>query len=341
DEEGTSGPHVDAGSFRRRHVAQHGVEDQHVGDEELVRNRDELPHREFRDQRREHRVENQRSRECGKEQPRQLTRARRRRHFVSHRSQNEIAAQQEKEQRERRNHRAQLARPYVDDAPQQALCEEPRLFVRVGRHFVACFAFHAASTSASRCAEMPAIFPSESAWSSSAGRVLFQSIVSFAVTASGRKVSPAANALSILRRENATLSGRSGTHTGMLDQPRIFCSVRNSAGTQMNCAPLVVTALMPYSISAIVSGFMGPVALNTPSVRFSATRIVHSAKSRESMICTGSFPVPGASTSPPLSIRYGQYVNRLETSSGPTMRPGRMIVDTGYSLCTSFSENAL
>ena len=34
----------------------------------------------------------------------------------------------------------------------------------------------------------------------------------------------------------------------------------------MNCAPLVVTALMPYSISDIVSGFTGPVALNVPNV---------------------------------------------------------------------------
>ncbi len=80
---------------------------------------------------------------------------------------------------------------------------------------------------------------------------MFQSSVSFAVTASGRNVSPAASAFLIVRRENATLLGRSGTHTGMLwpsgplTHARTFCSLRKAAGTQTNCAPAVVTALMP------------------------------------------------------------------------------------------------
>ena len=90
----------------------------------------------------------------------------------------------------------------------------------------------------------------------------------------------------------------------------------------------------------MLSGVAGPSALNLPSVRFSAMRIVHSARSRESMYCTGSVALPGARTSPPLSMRYGQYVKRSVRSSGPTMSVGRMIVwIPGYCRATSCSEN--
>ena len=51
------------------------------------------------------------------------------------------------------------------------------------------------------------------------------------------------------------------------------------------------------SISRVVSRAAGPVALNVPVARDSAMRIVHSARSRESMNWTGSVGAPGAMTS--------------------------------------------
>ena len=53
-------------------------------------------------------------------------------------------------------------------------------------------------------------------------------------------------------------------------------------------------------------GMAGPTALNTPVWPSSAMRIIHSAKSRASMIWIGSDPSPGDSTSPPRWMRTGQ-----------------------------------
>src|ERR1700743_3716785 len=98
---------------------------------------------------------------------------------------------------------------------------------------------------------MPLVFPWASASSSSFERVLFQSIVSFAVTASDRNVSPAATAFLTSRREKPPLVGRSSTTTGMFDQPEILCSFRNDDGTQGNCAPAGVTASLSYCITPL------------------------------------------------------------------------------------------
>ena len=69
-------------------------------------------------------------------------------------------------------------------------------------------------------------------------------------------------------------------------------------------------------------------ALNTPVVRRSATRTVHSARSRTSMNCTRSLPSPGARISRCHGpAARGQYVKSGSVSSpGPTTRPGRMMV---------------
>ena len=83
-------------------------------------------------------------------------------------------------------------------------------------------------------------------------------------------------------------------------------NVRAGIVGQVKVVSAVVTARMPYSSSAIGRGVPGPIPLNTPAVPSSAMRIIHSVRSRTSMICTGSDPSPGASTSPPRWIRTGQ-----------------------------------
>ena len=110
----------------------------------------------------------------------------------------------------------------------------------------------------------------------------------------------------MLRRLKPLFSSSAGTHAGMSPHALTLCSLSTVTGTQCSRAPPVVAAFTPSSISCIVIRCAGPVALNTPIVRCSATRIVHSARSRASMICTGSLPSPGASTSPPLASLTGQ-----------------------------------
>ena len=107
--------------------------------------------------------------------------------------------------------------------------------------------------------------------------------VSSAVCASGLNVKPAAIALLLLRRLNPAVSGVVGTHTGMSDQARTFCSRRNPAGTQCSFAPAVVAARTPSNISITVISNPGPAPVKTPNARASAMRMVHSARSRASM----------------------------------------------------------
>src|SRR5688572_28568856 len=106
-------------------------------------------------------------------------------------------------------------------------------------------AFHAASTSASFSGGMPAIRPSIIAFCSASGRVLCQSRVAFAVSASGRNVSPAATAFALLRRRKPAVGPWGGSQMGMWRQPRTPWPARKSLGTQVKLAPAVVTALMP------------------------------------------------------------------------------------------------
>ena len=65
------------------------------------------------------------------------------------------------------------------------------------------------------------------------------------VTASGRNVRPLATALALLLSQNPTLRPIGAIQTGMCRHPRTSWPERKSAGTQVNCAPAVVTALMP------------------------------------------------------------------------------------------------
>src|SRR5215203_1137031 len=94
--------------------------------------------------------------------------------------------------------------------------------------------FHAASTSASRFIESPLILPSSVAACSSGGRVLCQSSVSFAVTASGRNVRPFVSAFAALRRWYPAVRPYGGCHTVICDHGRMPCVCRNSHGTHVN-----------------------------------------------------------------------------------------------------------
>ena len=108
------------------------------------------------------------------------------------------------------------------------------------------------------------------------------------------------------RRAKPAVSPVPGTHTGRSLQAETWCASSQSAGTQVSRASEFTAAPTPASISFMLKVRDGPVALNTPKARASAMRMVHSARSRASMNCTGSLPSPGASTSPPLPSRTGQ-----------------------------------
>src|ERR1035437_1600844 len=322
--------------------AEQHVEHEQARDDRLISERNEPARREAHHERPEQWIRDKRRRQRADEQPAELGRRGAGGDGIAQRTQHEPARQRAEEEDGRCEHRAHLVRLDIDDAAQQRMQNagfrgNRRRCVVQGAVF--CFACHAASTSVSFEAGIPATAPSSIAFCSWGGRVLCQSSVSFAVTASGRNVNPFASALALLRRENPAVGPSGGSHTGMCRQPLMPVALRKSAGTQVNSAPAVVTALMPASISISESGVAGPVALYVPNARVSAIRIIHSARSRESMNCTGSVGLPGAITSPPLSIRTGQYVKRSDLSSGPTMRPGRMIVlIAGYCFSTSFSD---
>ena len=86
----------------------------------------------------------------------------------------------------------------------------------------------------------------------------------------------------MLRLENPALFGTGGIHVGMCRHGLTPLARRKSAGTQVNWAPAVVTDLIPASISAMP--MTCPHALYVPNTRCSARRIIHSARSRASMI---------------------------------------------------------
>ena len=102
-EERAPHPNVDRRAFLRRHEAQHDVEHQHAGDKKLIRDRNDTPHREPHDERREHRIAALASpRASPANSHGSLVDARRRGDCVANRTQHEIAAQQKEEERERR-----------------------------------------------------------------------------------------------------------------------------------------------------------------------------------------------------------------------------------------------
>ena len=163
-----------------------------------------------------------------------------------------------------------------------------------------------ASTSASFDAGIPATAPSSIAFRSSGDRVLCHSSVSFAVTASGRNVSPFASAFALLRCENPAVAPSGGIQTGMCRQPLTPLRLEEVGGNQRELRAGGGDRLDPrehldHRERASRAG--GVVCAEHAA---SAMRIIHSARSRESMNCTGSVGLPGASTSPPLSMRTGQ-----------------------------------
>ncbi len=126
-----------------------------------------------------------------------------------------------------------------------------------------------------------------------------------AVSASGRNVSPASTSgVRSKRAKPAPIEG--GRHTGISAYGRTPRSRRKPSSTQVKVVSAVVTARIPWSSSSMGRGMRGPTTLNSPAVASSPRRIVHSVKSRTSMICTGSDGSPGASTSPPRWMRTGQ-----------------------------------
>ncbi len=61
--------------------------------------------------------------------------------------------------------------------------------------------------------------------------------------------------------------------------------------------------------------------LNVPPMPSSAACSSHRARSRQSMYCSGSSAGPGASTSPPRSIRRSHHGIRPTISYGPRISP--------------------
>src|SRR5205085_7438276 len=164
----------------------------------------------------------------------------------------------EEEEHERRPHGPCLIRPDVDEASQRGRGPAPSSR-RVDHVFsLVC---QAASTSASRAAEIPPTLPESSAARSSGERELFHSNVARMVSSSGRKVRPLASARSMLRRLKPAVSPSGGTTIVMSRHGRIFCSWRNDHGTHVKRAFEPVTCLQWERNSPIGSGVRGPVAL--------------------------------------------------------------------------------
>ena len=70
----------------------------------------------------------------------------------------------------------------------------------------------------------------------------------------------------------------------------------------------------------------GPLPLKAPRVPVSSRWIIHAARSRMSMNCSGlSSGTPGTSIAPPSAVRQTQWLKRPVGSPGPTISPGRTI----------------
>ncbi len=162
--------------------------------------------------------------------------------------------------------------------------------------------------------------------------------MSRAVSSAERKRSPARIAFAQSMREKPP---GPPVHTGMSSHAETLCSSRNFSGTHVSEAGLAVAFAHEASIAPMPSGRSGPVALNTPTVSRSTVCTIQAARSRASTYCTGSSGAPGASASPPRSIRTGQYVYRSVGSPGPTISPGRTLVARpGMDASAAFSQSA-